>query len=299
MNSLALLCNLHGDGPATLAALRTLGCSDLGGVPLVSSSEFVDIFGGDQKTALRFQREAQILAERLGEQPLQQFQKPQLTSAQEALAMGNERSLVDPNVEGLAPQQEPQNSTLLTPFPSLSTKRPTPTPVTPLEPSPAPTPRLPVYSKGAVVHAVLDLWKRLDSTESGAPAQPNPTSASATTVSSVQPSAGSLAEAGLDGLTDAILDQLTGVGVTTVSQLLEADILALAKQVGLPYTKLAHLQFLGRSSTGSSGKPPLILVPKQASVEVPKVQSQPTEPGLPPAMDEVSQGDGGSAGPFA
>lgn len=68
MDALALLCNLHGDGPATLAALRGIGCEDLSGLELLGESLLADLLDRDSDQVQRFLREARVLRERIGDE---------------------------------------------------------------------------------------------------------------------------------------------------------------------------------------------------------------------------------------
>jgi len=68
MDALALLCNLHADGPFTLQRLRRSGCHSLDSLlelPAIQLSTHLD---GSARTAERFLREAHLLAERLEDQ---------------------------------------------------------------------------------------------------------------------------------------------------------------------------------------------------------------------------------------
>lgn len=64
MDALALLCNLYGDGPATLRRLREAGYGDLADVARCSLDELALILGGSPAAARRFQHEAELLGAR-------------------------------------------------------------------------------------------------------------------------------------------------------------------------------------------------------------------------------------------
>jgi hypothetical protein len=67
MDPLALLSNLHGDGPATLQRLRRHGCDTLTLLLASSAGELAPILGWEPTRAERFQREAEVLMRRLGD----------------------------------------------------------------------------------------------------------------------------------------------------------------------------------------------------------------------------------------
>ena len=64
MNSLALLCNLYGEGPVTLRRLREAGCRTCDDIGRLAASELARVLRGSRASAERFQREASELAGR-------------------------------------------------------------------------------------------------------------------------------------------------------------------------------------------------------------------------------------------
>lgn len=65
MDALALLCNLYGDGPATLRQLRAAGVDALEQVVGVPEADLARLLDLPRATAARFQREAATLRERV------------------------------------------------------------------------------------------------------------------------------------------------------------------------------------------------------------------------------------------
>lgn len=65
MDALALLCNLHADGPATLQRLRRIGCESIDGVAGLGEGELGKQLRQDEAGARRFKREAHNLQVRL------------------------------------------------------------------------------------------------------------------------------------------------------------------------------------------------------------------------------------------
>jgi hypothetical protein len=66
MHSLALLCNLHADGPTSLHRLREAGVETLDGVRASNHTALSDWLGVGLPAATRFRKEAEILADRVG-----------------------------------------------------------------------------------------------------------------------------------------------------------------------------------------------------------------------------------------
>ncbi|MCE9595670.1 MAG: hypothetical protein K8S98_15890 [Planctomycetes bacterium] len=67
MDALALLCNLYGDGPATLRRLREAGCTELVELERLTLDDLTTILGSSPVAARRFQNEATLLAARVVE----------------------------------------------------------------------------------------------------------------------------------------------------------------------------------------------------------------------------------------
>lgn len=66
MDEIALLCNLHADGPTTLKVLRRAGLRTLPQVSTVDVRKLADTLGVSPSFARRFAREARLLAGRMG-----------------------------------------------------------------------------------------------------------------------------------------------------------------------------------------------------------------------------------------
>jgi hypothetical protein len=68
MDGMALLCNLHADGPETLRSLRAEGCSSLQELDGFGVDRLVAVLGLTPAAARRFLREGRLLLERLNGQ---------------------------------------------------------------------------------------------------------------------------------------------------------------------------------------------------------------------------------------
>ncbi|MDF1837224.1 MAG: hypothetical protein P1V35_05095 [Planctomycetota bacterium] len=76
MDSLALLCTLHADGPATLRRLRKAGCQSLVDLDRVGADSVAELLAIPPAVARRLVREARILNERVGGDPLDAEEAP-------------------------------------------------------------------------------------------------------------------------------------------------------------------------------------------------------------------------------
>ena len=225
MDALALFCNLHGNGPQTLAALREVGCQRLQDIRALDADTLGSILDRDASGVALFVRESEVLALRVeGE------------AAPELVPLIPH---VVPEVPHVAREPEPsiQRPVEAPPSPPVfwGAGRKVSEKVASLASPPRPL-------AGPVAAAVLELWNTLD----GGPVEsPEATSAPQAEPVDEAPSRG-LAQAELNGLTPSQIDALARVGINTVDALAEADPLYLSKRTNLPYTHLAHLAFLAR-----------------------------------------------------
>jgi hypothetical protein len=209
MDTLALLCNLHADGPATLQRLRRVGCESLAGLRRLEPVALVRELGWGEGQALRFLREARLLAERT--------EGPLSSEAEESFEL--ESSLVEAldgghdDAEEQAPEAE----------------------LEPLEEAPAEAPA------EAGVEALLGAWRELD--------RVSPPRAPEDFVIPRPPRARGdrrLEELALEGLTPELVARLAGKGVRTLVELCEVGELELARALGLGLTRVKRLQFQAR-----------------------------------------------------
>lgn len=256
MDALALFCNLHGDGPQTLALLREVGCLRLADIAELDPDTLGRILGRDASGVARFVREARVLGQRVeGELP--------------------------PAAE-LVPQPPPQPQ----PREEVAEQAPEPTEPEPAESEPEPEPEAgpapdserttlakkvtysspPRPAAGPVAAAVLELWRTLDAAPStgggpatgavpsAAPRPPAPPAAEPPAAElPVEAPSRRLADAGLTGLTASELEALAHVGIETVEDLAAADALELSRRTQLAYTHLAHVAFLARRLASAEG----------------------------------------------
>ena len=80
MDALALLCNLYGDGPATLKRLRSAGLSTVESLEEVEAPGLADTLETTEAAARRFLREARLLGERMVEGGFEEEAQPPIAT---------------------------------------------------------------------------------------------------------------------------------------------------------------------------------------------------------------------------
>ena len=212
MDTLALLCNLHADGPATLQRLRRAGCETLAALRRLDAGQLAQELDWNERAAERFLREAALLCERLEEDETgaEELEDPEFELESELVA---ELDGEDDEGESEGEAEEEEES----------------------EPELEEAGYAPPVER---VEAVLGAWRELDRV---APPEgpgefviPRP----------APPPDRSLAEVELEGLTPRMVARLRELGVHTVRELLAARELELSRALPLGFTRLKHLQFL-------------------------------------------------------
>ncbi|HEX6881933.1 MAG TPA: hypothetical protein VF530_01050 [Planctomycetota bacterium] len=225
MDTLALLCNLHADGPATLQRLRRSGCESLGALRRLDAARLAQTLAWSERAAERFLREAALLHERVDGSGVEGELEPALEEAEvgQALAAG-EPDLEDSLLEELDGEDAASEAESEEPLAAEHEEDADRAPAAPA--APAAPERL---------RAVLGAWRELDRVAPpGDPAAfviPRPPS----------PPDLELGRARLAALTPALAARLAELGVHSLRQLLERRELELARALPLPYTRLRHL----------------------------------------------------------
>lgn len=207
MDTLALLCNLHADGPATLQRLRRAGFESIGALQRLDAGRLAETLAWSERAAVRFLREAALLRERVDEDEAEEPEAPEL----EATLLGE----LDGDQAASEAETEPE---LDTEDGGQAQEL--------VAAAPLPAER---------VQAVLGAWRELDRvTPPGDPDEfviPRPP----------PPADRALAAAGLAGLSPQQVDRLRELGITTVRQLLAQPELGLARALPLGFTRVRHL----------------------------------------------------------
>ncbi len=209
MDALALLCNLHAEGPRTLQRLRRISCESLTALLQADPAELARELDQDEAGALRFQREAELLRERL--------------AAEEGSSAGRN------------PSSGASRTTASSPTPDSASGHEEPQPAVSLPTVP------PAASASPGIDRVLETWRSLDESQPPrAPEEyvvPRPTPA---------PGNRGLDESSLDGLSAGLVEELAEVGILSLHGLVEADTLALGRAIDRPFTVLRRLQSLAQ-----------------------------------------------------
>jgi len=263
MDNLALLCNLHADGPATLQRLRRLGCESILSLLELEAADLAARLDWNERSAARFLREAGLLSERLDEggprsEPESSFRSTGLLEIDEreawAAPVAEEQTeeeleeeeetedletlgeLEDAELEEEADELEEAAEFLeeedeLEEEEELEESEPL---------DPAAELVAPAGQGTAALQEILGAWRELDrvSPPSGALEYvlPSPEAESRPDLS--------LAEARLEGLDAEGLERLARQGVHTLRGLLALGDLELARRLALGYSRVKHLLFL-------------------------------------------------------
>lgn len=219
MDTLALLCNLHADGPATLQRLRRAGCESLSALRRLEPLALADRLDWSERVAERFLREAALLSGRVepeedaaeedgdGRNGAEDFEEPAFELESSVVEDVDDEAELEEDAE-LEEEDEdvPEDESAHTP---------------PLE----------------RVEAVLGAWRELDRvsppSEPGEWVIPRPP----------PESDAELATLTLAGLHPGLVARLAELGVRTLRELVDARELELARLLPLGFTRVKHLQF--------------------------------------------------------
>jgi len=261
MDTLALLCNLHADGPRTLQRLRRAGCESLAALRRFDPPSLAELFEWNVRTAERFLREAALLGERVEH------------TEDEGHALGEpgfelESALVE-ELDGESEETESEEAED--------------------EPESEQEEQAVGYAPPAErVAAVLGAWRELDSlAPPDSPAEfviPRPAPAADQRLDATR----------IDGLSRPIVKRLAELGVSSLSELVEASGLDLARAIPLGFTRLRHVQFLAarelEAAAPAESVPPSPSSPHSLSF----IPREAFEPFTPPPAEPFE-----TAGPFA
>ena len=245
MDGLALLCNLHADGPLTLRRLREAGIRSLFDLERVQSTSLALVLHASATQARRFAEEGKILASRLEEEPLESEAAPGEATAspyEGRLALSGrvtatvQRSWSTPVAE-LAPPGRPRSTSLeriLAPVPAVEAR---------VEPPVLPAPA--TLAQPSALPAIAPLGLTPTRPADPPARDPVPEPAQLVDVEGTP-----LHAARLSGLDEKTSQRLLEHGVRTLKALVELTSLALARRTGIPYTKLLDLSFQARRFLG-------------------------------------------------
>ncbi|MAB81436.1 MAG: hypothetical protein CMJ89_19015 [Planctomycetes bacterium] len=248
MDTLALLCNLHADGPATLQRLRHEACESLGTLLLWEAPELSECLDWEEHICERFLREAASLAERLDEPVVrEEFEEEEDFEDGEDFVAGESDgdSAVEKGewVEVGASDSSHFEDEADEDFEEEDMYAETEKPALGLD-----------AGSSEAVKEVLGAWRKLDLIDP----PPGPDESSLETPEKetqlrdyvVEPSRGTpnrpLARVELAGLDERMIRRLAGMGIHSLGGLVETATTPLSRRLGLPFTRLRRLQFLAR-----------------------------------------------------
>jgi hypothetical protein len=217
MQALALLCNLHADGPATLQRLRRAGYESVSSVLDLEPERLASVAGWQRDAAERFLREARCLAERLDEGLLEEDEGVEPVEAlPPARRELGQRSAPERRTEEHEGASEPRMRALVGPESRARASEP-------------------------VLARVLGAWRDLDRTDPPEPPrllvpQPPPGTGRGTPLS----------DARIEGLDRERIERLVRARIPTLEALAATRTLELARALGVGFTRAARLQLLAR-----------------------------------------------------
>jgi hypothetical protein len=275
MDPLALLSNLHGDGPSTLQRLRRYGCDTLAGLLASPPGELAPILGWEPARTERFLREAEVLARRLGDGLLDVEE-----DASEPVAPEPKRTLGVLDEDDEDDEDDDERA------------QPGAADVAPAAPERAAAEDAGVAARAAVDdeaatddeaefdgdvdddddddevaaelpvelrEEILTRWRTLDASvpQADERAAPHAPDTLVPRAARRPPAAGRpLAAAGIDGLDPVRIRALQHAGIATVEALAAADDLEVHRATGLSYTVASRLTFLARRAAAKTSPVP-------------------------------------------
>jgi len=262
MDTLALLCTLHADGPASLQRLRAAELYSIDDVLGCSVETTADVLGLSMAQARRFHREARMLAMRMHTEGLDREERMYPGS----MAM-----------EALVPRATPEKT------PLTQSTAPTPEPPTPTPPTPAPTmpmseaPPLTAPATCAsgtedmrmkpdiasILAPVLERWE--GENEETTPTEPE----SMTTAPSTDETDVTQVEAGdLEGVDESLRDALRAAGYATLTAMAEVEPLELSRATGRTYSEACRVRFLAQRAMEGRGRAEASVAPETETMSM-------------------------------
>jgi len=259
MDTLALLCTLHADGPASIQRLRAADLSSIDDVLGCSVETTAEVLGLSMAQGRRFHREARMLTMRTQGEGLDREESmypggvmAELTAAQNVMK----------GVAATRDSAEPVRS-ISKPAESQETKP----------------------DIAAILAPVLDRWEKEEASE-GAAQQQTTAEESGVEETKVSTPSTSAPVASLDGVDGELSMALVAAGYGTLDAVVEVEPLALSRAIGRPYSEACRVNFLAKRALAAS--------PAVSAV----TPSTPSEEGVPSPHGSAA-GSEGPGGPFA
>ncbi len=298
MDAMALLCNVHADGPATRKLLRRAGCDSLEALLAIPPEELAGILGSSPSFARRILQEAENLAARVGSSLLERDEEETMARSQRSQTAPARAAPEPPPTRKLTPTErtaEPLRPGLLAGLDRTWCERLARRGVATLE-ALAQAPGLELSRElGFSYPRLLELQclaqRFLSTAIQPARLAPDPEPQGA------EPAVGESLRPGLlEGLDEPWCRRLAALGVTTLEALVDAPGLEFSRQLGLPYPQLLDLQHLARRFLATTLKP-VAARPSRTATAPSRGELQPASSAL---AGKTARGvsDPGPSGPF-
>ncbi|MCH2103752.1 MAG: hypothetical protein MK297_07070 [Planctomycetes bacterium] len=232
MDTLALLCTLHADGPASLKRLREAELNTIDEVLGCSVETTAEVLGLSMAQARRFHREARMLAMRMNTEGLDREERMHPSSSSSG-------GTTQPMPDAATAQPEPTSAEAegLRKKPDIA----------------------------AILAPVMERWdqeeaaaERAATTTESAPQETAPQVAATERTSDI-----------LEGVDQQLRDALRAAGYSTLSSLVEVEPLVLSRATGRTYSEACRVSFLAKRALGSVGGAPVEVQPQSASAATP------------------------------
>lgn len=260
MESLALLCTLHADGPTSLRRLRRAGCDSLDLLERMAPQELAELLDVPPAVARRLGREARGLTSRLD---------PVLDDREEAPELGTPAGMSPaPTSGGLDRRDRALLKQVIGRWDKAESSAPREVPPLvmdePAEEPEAPEPR--AEADPILVETVELRPEPPMEVEQATPAVEQP---------AVCEPAPALRGGEVDGLDACLASALASAGISDLQGLVDADASRLARELKVPFAGLRRVQFLAARS-----------LPKEPEAAV--QEPAPPEPAAIPAAPEAA-----------
>ena len=218
MDTLALLCTLHADGPASIQRLRTADLGSIDDVLGCSVETTAEVLGLSMAQGRRFHREARMLAMRTQGEGLDREESmcPGGVAAELVAAQAVMKSV-------------PVTSTCAEPVESAQgTSKP---------------------DIAAILAPVLERWNGAEASEGDAPAESAEGAGAMNAESSASTSSASVES--LDGVDGELSKALVAAGYGTLEAIDGVEPLALSRAINRPYSEACRVLFLAKRAQAS------------------------------------------------
>ena len=220
MDTLALLCTLHADGPASLKRLRESELNSIDDVLGCSVETTADVLGLSMAQARRFHREARMLAMRMHTEGLDREERmyPGSASSEPPIAQtqGDGGVKTAPAVTAAEPQAVCDSGDDMQKKPDIA----------------------------AILAPVMERWDEEEAAAESAAGAPAPAPA--------EPAAEDTTDI-LEGVDQPLRDALRAAGYATLTSLVEVEPLVLSRATGRTYSEACRVNFLAKRALESGG----------------------------------------------